>query len=71
MTVRNLLIDEIEKNDAGQPDCSLGAKLEKPIMFTTRESGIFDLGIVMDIAVTLPGRRFNRIQRSCLIAPQA
>lgn len=70
LSVRNLLLDEIERDDYGDPDCSLSGKVEKPPMWATRESGIFDLGIVMDVSLTLYGLRMNRCQRSCLNATQ-
>lgn len=74
INLKNLLIDEIEKNDDGVTDCSFTdsegiSALDQPPMFSVRESGIFDLGIVMDITVVMHGRRMNRATRSCLIAP--
>ena len=68
LNVKNLLIDEIEKGDSGEPECSMSGAVDSPPMFTVRESGIFDLGIVMDITVSLNGRRMNRTTRSCLVA---
>lgn len=68
VNVKNLLLDEIEKADDGKIDCSFGGELDSPPMFDARESGIFDLGIVMDVTVRLQGRRFNRATRACLVA---
>ena len=67
LNIRAIILDELETNDAGEADCSLDGLLDKPIMFSTRESGVFDLGLVMDITVTLSPIRFNRKERSCLI----
>lgn len=67
LNVKNLLLDEIESDDDGEPDCSFKGALDSPPMFSVRESGIFDLGIVMDITVTLEGRRMNRITRSYVV----
>lgn len=66
LNLKNLLLDELETNDAGEVDTSLDGVLDQPIMFATRESGVFDLGIVMDITVTLNPRRFMRQTRSAL-----
>jgi hypothetical protein len=70
LNIKNLLLDELERNDAGEVDCSLDGTLEKPIMFATRESGVFDLGIVMDITITLDPIRMDRSMRSRLIESQ-
>jgi hypothetical protein len=70
INIKNLLLDEIEKDDEGEPDCSFYGALDSPPMFTVRESGIFDLGIVIEISVTLSGRRMNRATRACLIATE-
>lgn len=69
LNVRNLLCDRLETNDDGQQDASLDQKLDKPIMFATRESGLFDLGIVIELSITLDGTRFPRAERSCLNMP--
>lgn len=71
LNVRNLLCDMIETYDDGQKDASLNARLDKPVMFATRESGVFDLGIVIEISITLDGTRFGRAERSCLNAPHS
>lgn len=67
LNIRAMLLDEIEKDENGDTDCGFGGALSRPVMFQTRESGAFDLGIVMDITVTLSGFRFHRAQRSCLV----
>lgn len=67
LNIKDLLLDAIETNDNGEVDCSLDGTLSKPVMFATRESGIFDLGVIMDITVTLDGQRFHRASRSCLV----
>ena len=68
LNVKNLLLDEIEKDDNGNMACNMAGTVDSPPMFTVRESGIFDLGIVMDISVTLAGRRMERTTRACLVA---
>lgn len=70
LNVKNLLLDEIEKGDSGEPECSLSGSVDSPPMFAVRESGIFDLGIVIEISVTLSGRRMHRTTRACLIATE-
>jgi len=71
LNVKNLFLDELERNDVGEVDCSLDGILETPLMFTTRESGVFDLGIVMDITVTLEGIRMDRSMRSRLVESES
>lgn len=70
LNIKNLLLDELETDDRGDVDTALDGVLDKPIMFSTRESGVFDLGIVMDITVTLYPIRFMRQTRSCLLASE-
>lgn len=70
LTVRNILLDEIEKNEDGDIDCSLSGTVEKPVTFSMRLSGVFDLGLVAEIEVTLDGMRFDRSYRSRLITTE-
>lgn len=67
INVKNLLLDAIESDDDGEPDCSFSGALDEPPMFSVRESGVFDLGIVIEISVTLAGRRMNRTTRACVV----
>jgi hypothetical protein len=68
LSLKDLLMDCIEKNDAGDPDCSLNGALEKPITFACRASGVFDLGLVVEVVITLDGLRMNRTTRSSPVA---
>jgi len=67
VNVKSLLLDAIESDDNGDADCSLASTADSPVMFDSKESGIFDLGLIMDIDVTLPSRRMNRAVRSAVV----
>jgi hypothetical protein len=68
VTLKNLILDRLETNDAGQTDAGLDGTTDAPPSIQIKESGIFDLGIVFDIEIEFPSLRIQRATRACLVA---
>jgi hypothetical protein len=60
----NRIKDEIEKDDNGNPDCSLNGTVDWPIVFGARESAILEMGIVIDITLTIKSTKTRRTERT-------
>ena len=67
LNIATLLMDGIETDHNGLADASLSLTMDMPVMFSMRDSGLYNLGFIMDISITLSPLRMERTTRSCTV----
>jgi hypothetical protein len=67
INIANMIIDCLEMDDDSRPDLSLGGVADAPVMFQIRESGVLQLGIVIDITASITSLLYQRTRRSSIL----